>query len=54
MDKMKAYCLDCNKEQLIIIDRTIIYKHEKKIIGRCKKCGAELCRIFIMESPTTS
>ena len=44
---MKGYCIECHKENYILIDKIIENKEEKKYIGKCEDCGERICRVVI-------
>ena len=43
---MKSYCLTCNKEADLNIDKIVTLKYYYKFHGRCKKCNSYCCRII--------
>ncbi len=44
----KTWCFKCGKEQEIVDSSATINRDrsEKKVEGRCKRCGEYLCRIL--------
>lgn len=45
--KIKSYCINCKKQQTIIVDSVVIdgATQEETMKGCCEKCGAKIVNV---------
>ena len=46
--EIKCYCINCKKEiEMVVTNEVLLYNStEKKILGYCKGCCEQMCRII--------